>query len=172
VDFQPTRTQRLRVLFSNNASQGTFVGISEIEVWGLWPQTGGGVYEAEDGYLGGLEIKAASSASGGSYVGMYMYDPDEDTTYLEVTGVWAEASGNYSVSLSYTNGGVGDVRLRLGVNNVHEIEVLLPPTSTGWGEFDPGQSVVLQVPLWRGNNVLIFRPLDGNSVEVDRIRVQ
>jgi hypothetical protein len=47
VDFPTLKTQQVRFLFKGNKAQGTFVGISEIEIWAPWPQGPVGYYEAE-----------------------------------------------------------------------------------------------------------------------------
>ena len=165
VNFQAVEAQKIRVVFENNLEQGTFVGITELEIWAPWPhQSESGVerYEAEDGYLtGDCEITASSTASEGSFVDKVVGDAT-----LEFTGVWVDKKESYSLSLRYANEGNAAVVGSVEVNNLRNVAVTFPPTSTGsW------PTVRVETELLRGNNVLIFKGGENNGIQIDALEV-
>ncbi len=141
--------------------------MTEVEIWAPWPQVSeNGVYEAEDGFITNGNILAATSASGGSYVGQL----DTSDAAVEFTGVWVEESKEYEVRVYYSNGVQEEATMIITANNVHIQTPTFLPTLNGWGQFDSNTYLTLRIPLLRGNNAIIFKHGD-NYVELDKIKV-
>ncbi|ODM90461.1 Beta-L-arabinobiosidase [Orchesella cincta] len=167
IHFDPVKTQKVRLVFARNLEDNWFVGMTEVEVWAPWPQVDEeGIYEAEDGYITNANIRAADSASGGSYVAQI----DANDASVEFTGVWVKQAGEYEVKVYYSNGIQEEARMSIRINNIHTVEATFPPTVNGWGNFDQNTFVSLRLSLLRGNNVLIFKHGD-NFAELDKIMV-
>jgi len=164
IRFDPVKTQKVRLVFTRAKY---YVGITELEIWAPWGQVSEeGVYEAEDGYISNANIREASTASGGSYVGQI----DAPDAFVEFTGVWVEESKEYDVRVYYSNGIQDEATMTISANNVHNQVELFPPTVNGWENFDENTYVTLRLPLLRGNNAIIFKHGD-NFVELDKILV-
>jgi hypothetical protein len=164
VDFSPISTQQLRVLFTNNIEKRTWVGITELQIWAVWPQSSEeGLYEAEDGLLGNqIGMYANPTASGGSYVGQI----NNSDAWVEFPGVWADFAGDYTLSILYSNAAFAPAMLNMTINNFHKEETTFPPTGGSWAEIE------VEVPLWRGNNVVIFNHIDKGAINLDMIKIR
>ncbi|ODN03661.1 Beta-L-arabinobiosidase [Orchesella cincta] len=152
IRFDPVKVEKIRLVFSRNTEDNWFVGMTEVEIWAPWPQVEEeGTYEAEDGYIVNANIRAAQSASGGSFVGQI----DANDASVEFTGVWVEESKEYDVQVYYSNG-EDEATMSVSANNVNTQEGFFPPTINGWGQFDSNTFVTLRIPLLRGNNAIML----------------
>lgn len=162
VEFTPIRTRMVRIVFSRNEDRNHFVGLTEMEIW--TPRTDDSNYEAEDGWIINGNIMESSSASGGSYVSRLI----DGNSFVEFTGVWVDSAGDYDIQVYYANGeSVAAMNVR--VNNIHT-NIAIFPTTGSWSEFSRENYVTINVPLLRGNNVLVFHS-GINFVELDKIVV-
>ena len=166
--FNPIKTQQVRVVFTRNVAKGYYVGVTEMEIWSQWPQTSSpNTYEAEDAVITDANMEASSNASGGSFVGGI----DGKSSSVEFSGVRSEITGNVNVRIYYANALKVDSTHTLLVNNLHQFTVIYPPTIHGWGHFDEKTYVTMELPLLKGDNVLLFKHA-LNSAELDRIYLE
>lgn len=164
VEFTPVRTQMLRIVFTRDEVNNHFIGLTEMEVWAPWPLANDDSYEAEDGWLNEANIRESFSASGGSYVGQI----DDESAFVEFTGVWIESSGYYNIQVHYANG-ESDATMNVRINNIFTTVASFPKTGY-WGHFSPENYITFSVYLLRGNNVLVFQH-GINFVELDKITI-
>lgn len=164
ISFTPVSTEMIRVVFTRDVENDHYVGLTEFEIWAPWPQVAeNNTYEAEDGLVTRAHIVASKTASGGSFVSQHVTDQSS----VEITGIWVDSPGLYSINIYYANGLQKPATHKLTVNNDREIEVIYEPTR-GWGIFE--SFVTVRVFLLRGNNALLFNKGD-NVLEFDRIQI-
>ena len=167
IHFSPVKTSQLRVVFTRNVAKNYYVGITELEVWAEWPQTPSpNIYEVEDGIITDAMMERSATASGHSYVGLI----DKKDSNVELSGIYAQKSGDHKVRVFYANGDKQPSTQNLVVNNLHTVVVHYPPTAGGWGHFSDKAFVEVTVPLLYGNNVLQFFHAQGFA-ELDKIEI-
>lgn len=164
VEFTPITTRMLRVVFARDEVRNHFIGLTEMEVWSAWPQTNDRSYEAEDGWLNDADIRESATASAGAYVGRI----NDDSAFVEFTGVWVETRDEYNIQAYYANG-ESDATMNVRINNIHSTVVTFPTTGR-WGNFSQDNCVTFKASLLRGNNVLIFQH-GSNFVELDKMSI-
>ena len=87
-----------------------------------------------------------------------------------MSGIYASKSGDHKIRVFYANGEKESSSQTLLVNNLHQITVHYPPTSSGWGHFSDKNVVEVTVPLLLGNNILQFTH-DKSYAELDKIQI-
>jgi len=167
ITFNAVKTQQIRVVFTRNKAKDYYVGITEFEVWAEWPQTpSANVYEAEDGVITDALMELSANASGNSYVGLI----DKSSSSVEFSGIHSETSGNYKLRAYYANGSPTESIQIIQINNLHNVTIKYPRTKSNWGYFNESNFAEIDVPLLRGNNVLIFHHSIGYA-DLDKINI-
>jgi len=168
INFKAVNTRQIRVVFTRNKAKNYYVGITEFEVWGEWPQTSSpNTYEAEDAIIHDALVESSTTASGHSYVGMI----DKPSSIVEFSGIYSESAGTYTLRIHYANANSTDSKQRIHVNyHLFDNVVKYPLSKHGWGHFDDQTFVEIKVPLLRGNNVIYFYHSVGFA-ELDKIQV-
>ncbi|ONI84802.1 hypothetical protein ALI22I_30410 [Saccharothrix sp. ALI-22-I] len=108
-------------------------------------------------------VRSATSASNGQYIGQIDFD-DSSVTFT----VQAPGAGTFPVSVNYANATGATSTHNLTVNGAATpITVSYPRTGT-WGSFSGSQAVTVQVPMQAGANTLKFTRGTGYA-ELDKI---
>ncbi|TDB69653.1 RICIN domain-containing protein [Micromonospora sp. KC721] len=121
-------------------------------------------FEAEQATVSRANIRTASSASNGQYVGQIDFS-DSHVTFT----VNAPGAGTYPVNIYYANATGATSTHNLYVNGATTPMTVSYPVTGAWGSFSNSQVVTVQVPMKAGANTLKFMKGATGYAELDRI---
>lgn len=129
--------------------------------------TGFNVYEAEASssvLAGGAKVVNCAACSGGARVG-YL----GGTGTLTMKNITVATAGSYQVTIAYTNGDTGNLRIMLSINAGANATFTGAPT-TNW---DTPATGTITVNLAAGTNTILFSNTGttGDVPDIDKIAV-
>ncbi|MFM9920874.1 CBM35 domain-containing protein [Lacisediminihabitans sp. H27-G8] len=161
IEFTPTGSTAEVGLYMPSGPDG-FGAIDDLSVQQISTPSAT-VYQAEAASISGGDIRTATSASGGSYVGGL----DDTGNYVLFT-VTAPAAGEYRAAINFANATTGTSTLAMAVNGASKATVPFPRTPA-WGTFSRN-IVNVPVVLAAGTNTIrLTRPANGGFVELDAL---